>query len=220
MPWHNDVDICNWISFTTSLVALVDIAWNNVEIRCVSVTLQYSTELEMKRNWFQEQWCVYCAWNWNNGYMFIRLFKLSKGASENIRVSYHTSVSSENNWDRASFKQKYCRCDNNMIIIQNCVWYSTQHLELLPFFLVSKYGEWAVVTFFRLPTTFGIYRRYEAHLSKKVFNELCFYLQPFVLRHRPGLVHCKPPLLSNLNGCMDAWKTLDEIEQMYIVDTV
>ena len=101
--------------------------------------------------------------------------------------------------------RKYCWYNKNMIIIQNCFWHGTQHLGPLPLFLVSKYGEWAVVTFFRLPTTFGKHRRYDAHESMKVFQDLCFYLQPFILRHRPGLVHCKPPLLSNLNGCISQW---------------
>ena len=177
----------------------------------------------MKRNRFQEQWCLYYIWNWNYGYMSIRLFKLCKGASENIQVSCNTSVSSGNNRDRTSFKQKYCWYNKNMIIIQNCSWHGTQHLGPLPFFLVSKYGEWAVVTFFRLPTTFGKHRRYDAHESMKVFQDLCFYLQPFILRHRPGLVHCKPPLLSNLNGCISQWwliiwTTLDEFEKVYIVN--
>ena len=99
----------------------------------------------------------------------------------------------------------YCSYNNTYIIIQNCFWHGTQHLGPLPLFLVSKYGEWAVVTFFRLPTTFGKHRRYDAHESMKVFQDLCFYLQPFILRHRPGLVHCKPPLLSNLNGCISQW---------------
>ena len=111
-----------------------------------------------------------------------------------------------------------------MIIIQNCFWHGTQHLGPLTFFLVSKYGEWAAVTFFRLPTTFGKHRRYEVHL-RMVLYDLCFYLEPFILRHRPGLVHCKPPLLSNLNGCIPQWwlyiwTTSNEFEQMNIVDTV
>ena len=42
---------------------------------------------------------------------------------------------------------------------------------------------------------------------------IMLYLQSFILRHGPGLVHCEPPLFSNLNWGISQWAQKYRISQ-------
>ena len=137
-----------------------------------------------------------------------RYFQPSKGAWQVIRVGHNASISWENNWNRISLTTEEIVDKTDHRPEWFLVQCSTQHLGPLPFFLVSKYGEWAVVTFFWLPTTL----EEVAYFIMKLC-ELCFHLQSFILRHGPSLVHCEPPLFSNLNWGISQWAQKYRISQ-------